>query len=168
MACFNPDIFNLSPSPTKLCRLCWLTTNHTRPIFLPLNDIFCLSHSFRKQELIQQIATEGQLFKNQLQIWAKFCTFDATAKCLIWHIWCCRCITHCYVSLWEKNTKIGQAYAQHVTLQEKNEDIWISPMIKAPTPTEKSKKQHDGTITPPKTIADQRPVGVITATHWCG
>ena len=29
------------------------------------------------------------------------------------------------------------------TLPEKKEDIWLSPMTKAPTPTEKSKKQRD-------------------------
>ena len=31
----------------------------------------------------------------------------------------------------------------HFTLQEKKEEIWLSPMTKAPTPTEKSKKHHD-------------------------
>ena len=45
-------------------------------------------------------------------------------------------------------------------LQEQKEDIWLSPMTKAPTPTEKSKKQHDNTARPPKnfdytTIADR-------------
>ena len=29
--------------------------------------------------------------------------------------------------------------------QEKKEEIWLSPMTKAPTPTEKSKKQRDNT-----------------------
>ena len=29
--------------------------------------------------------------------------------------------------------------------QEKNEEIWLSPMTKAHTPTEKSKKQCDNT-----------------------
>ena len=33
---------------------------------------------------------------------------------------------------------------------EKNEEIWLSPMTKAPTPTEKSKKQRDNTKTPLK------------------
>ena len=35
--------------------------------------------------------------------------------------------------------------------QEKTEEIWLSHMTKVPTPTEKSKKQHDNTIfeTPP-------------------
>ena len=28
-------------------------------------------------------------------------------------------------------------------LEEKKTDIWLSPMTKAPTPTEKSKKQRD-------------------------
>ena len=41
----------------------------------------------------------------------------------------------------------------------KNEVIWLSPMTKAPTLTEKSKKQRDKTKTPPKmgytTIADR-------------
>ena len=44
-------------------------------------------------------------------------------------------------------------------VEEKKEDIWLSPMTKAPTPTEKSKKQRDNTKTQPKifdytTIAD--------------
>ena len=34
--------------------------------------------------------------------------------------------------------------------QEKKEDIWLSPKTKAPTPTEKSKKQRDNKNTPPK------------------
>ena len=29
------------------------------------------------------------------------------------------------------------------------EEIWLSPMTKAPTPTEKVKKQRDNTKTPP-------------------
>ena len=37
-----------------------------------------------------------------------------------------------------------------------NEDIWLSPMSKAPTPTEKSKKQRESTKTPPKTSITQR------------
>ena len=40
--------------------------------------------------------------------------------------------------------------------QEKKEEIWLSPMTKAPTPTEKSKKQCDNTKTPPKTSITQR------------
>ena len=41
-------------------------------------------------------------------------------------------------------------------VQEKKEEIWLSPMTKAPTPTEKSKKQRDNTKTPPKTSITQR------------
>ena len=59
----------------------------------------------------------------------------------------------------------------------KKEEILLSPMTKALTPTEKSKKQRDNTKTPPKTseyttIADQlrtvswgndsHPTGVVT------
>ena len=40
--------------------------------------------------------------------------------------------------------------------EEKKEEIWLSPIIKAPTLTEKSKKQHDNTKTPPKTSSTQR------------
>ena len=40
--------------------------------------------------------------------------------------------------------------------QVKKEEIWISPMTKGPTPTEKSKKQRDNTNTPPKTSITQR------------
>ena len=32
-----------------------------------------------------------------------------------------------------------------VALQEKKEEIWLSPMTKAPTPTEMSKGQSDNT-----------------------
>ena len=44
--------------------------------------------------------------------------------------------------------------------QEKTEEIWLSPMTKAPTPTEKSKKQRDNTKNATKnfdytTIADR-------------
>ena len=38
----------------------------------------------------------------------------------------------------------------------KKEKIWLSPMIKTPKPTEKSKKQRDNTKTPPKTLITQR------------
>ena len=40
-------------------------------------------------------------------------------------------------------------------LREK-EEIWLSPMTKAPTSTEKSKKQRDNTQTPPKPPITQR------------
>ena len=61
-------------------------------------------------------------------------------------------------------------------MKEKKEEIWLSPMTKAPTTTEKSKKQRDNTKTPPKnfnytTIAnrlrtvssgnDSHPAGVV-------
>ena len=35
-------------------------------------------------------------------------------------------------------------------ISEKKEEIWLSPMTKAPTPTEQSKKQRGNTKTPPK------------------
>ena len=40
--------------------------------------------------------------------------------------------------------------------KEKKEEIWLSPMTKAPTPKEKSKKESDNTKTPPKTSITQR------------
>ena len=40
--------------------------------------------------------------------------------------------------------------------KEKKEEIWLSPMTKAPTPNEKSKKQRDNTKTPQKTSITQR------------
>ena len=40
--------------------------------------------------------------------------------------------------------------------EEKKKEILLSPMTKAPTPTEKSKKQSDNTKTPPKTSITQR------------
>ena len=45
-------------------------------------------------------------------------------------------------------------------IKEKKEEIWLSPMTKAPTPTEKFKKWRDNTKTPPKTsieTEDQQP-----------
>ena len=56
--------------------------------------------------------------------------------------------------------------------EERKEEIWLSPMTKSPTPTEKSKKQLDNTKTPPKTSITQwlrtyfgRSVGVTEATQ---
>ena len=40
--------------------------------------------------------------------------------------------------------------------KRKKEEIWLSPMTKAPTPIEKSKKQSDNIKTPPKTSITQR------------
>ena len=57
-------------------------------------------------------------------------------------------------------------------LKEKKEEIWLSPMTKAITPTEKSKKQCDNTNTPPKSSITRRLrtvlgllIGVTTATQ---
>ena len=57
-------------------------------------------------------------------------------------------------------------------VKEKKEEIWLSPMTEAPTPKEKSKKQHDNTKTPPKPSITQRSrtdlrrsVGVTLATQ---
>ena len=53
--------------------------------------------------------------------------------------------------------------------QEKKEEIWLSPVTKAPTPTEKSKKQRDNIKNATKnfdytTIADRlRTVSRVTA-----
>ena len=62
----------------------------------------------------------------------------------------------------------GMMYLQ----KEKKKEIWLSPMTKAPKPTEKSKKQVDNTKTPPKTSITQRlrtdlgrSVGVTIATQ---
>ena len=44
--------------------------------------------------------------------------------------------------------------------KEKKEEIWLSPMTKAQTPTDKSKKQRDNTKTPPM-IADR-----LRAVSW--
>ena len=53
-------------------------------------------------------------------------------------------------------------------LSEKKEDIWLSLVTKAPTPTEKSEKQRDSIKKLPKTLITQRlqtdlgrPVGVF-------
>ena len=41
-------------------------------------------------------------------------------------------------------------------LYEKKEEIWLSPNTKAPTPTEKSKKQCENIKKPPQTLIAQR------------
>ena len=57
---------------------------------------------------------------------------------------------------------------------EKKEEIWLSPMTKAPTPTEKSKTQHDNTKNATKyfdytTIADRlRTVSWGNSSHPTG
>ena len=66
-------------------------------------------------------------------------------------------------------------------MYEKREEIWLSPMTKAPTPTEKSNKQRDNIINATKnfdytTIADRlsavswsnssHPTGVIKTGLW--
>ena len=65
----------------------------------------------------------------------------------------------------------GRIIVAHHCL-EKKEEIWLIPMAKAPTPTEKCKKQRDNTKTPPKTSITQqlwtdlgRPVGVTIPTQ---
>ena len=40
--------------------------------------------------------------------------------------------------------------------KEKKEEIWLSPVTKAPTPTEKSKKQRDNIKNATKTFITQR------------
>ena len=44
---------------------------------------------------------------------------------------------------------MGMSHLLQVFLWEK-EEIWLSPITKAPTPAEKSKKQRDNIKTPPK------------------
>ena len=43
-----------------------------------------------------------------------------------------------------------------LSVSEKKEEIWLSPMTKSLTPTEKSKTQRDNTKTPPTTSILQR------------
>ena len=55
--------------------------------------------------------------------------------------------------------RIKHSYEEQARAQEKKEEIWLSPMTKASTPTENSKKQRDNTKTANKidytTIADR-------------
>ena len=59
-------------------------------------------------------------------------------------------------------------------LQEKKEEIWLSPVAKTPTPTEQSKKQHDNIKNATKnfdytTIADRlRTVSWSNSSHPTG
>ena len=61
-------------------------------------------------------------------------------------------------------------------MYEKKEEIWLSPMTKAPTPKEKSKKQRDNMKNVTKTfdITQRlrtdlwRSVGVTAVTYPCG
>ena len=48
---------------------------------------------------------------------------------------------------------------------DKKEEIWLSPMTKAPTPTEMSKGQNDNTSNATKKFNTGRPVGVTMATQ---
>ena len=60
-----------------------------------------------------------------------------------------------------ENMKLYFTWGSHaidiskVPIQEKKEEIWLSPMTKAPTPTVKSKMQYDNTKAPPKTSITQ-------------
>ena len=49
---------------------------------------------------------------------------------------------------------------------EKKEDISLSPMTKAPTPTEKAKKQRDNTQTPPKNFDYTTTAGRLRTVSW--
>ena len=49
---------------------------------------------------------------------------------------------------------------------EKKEEIWHIPMTKAPTPTEKSKKQRDNTKPPPKASITQRLRTYLERSVW--
>ena len=63
-------------------------------------------------------------------------------------------------------------YVTIMTLNDKKEEIWLSPMTKAHTPTEMSKGQIDNTNNATKSLIKQRlrtdfgrSVGVTTATQ---
>ena len=56
------------------------------------------------------------------------------------------------VGIMKKLYKTIEKKHQH----EKKEEIWLSPVTKAHTPTEKSKKQHDNLKTLPKISITQR------------
>ena len=71
----------------------------------------------------------------------------------------------------------NDSFLQYVVITDrqvckvKKEEVWLIPMTKAPTPTEKSKKQRENTITPQKMSITQRlrtdlgrSVGVTIAT----
>ena len=45
----------------------------------------------------------------------------------------------------QNQVKIRSSYLSLTLPQEKKEEIWLSPMTKAPTPTEMSKGQSDNT-----------------------
>ena len=47
-------------------------------------------------------------------------------------------------------------YVSPVKIKKEKDDLWLNPMTKVPTATEKSKKQRDNTKTPPKTSITQR------------
>ena len=70
------------------------------------------------------------------------------------------------------NADGGQAFWKAINLYEKKEEIWLSPMTKAPIPTEMSKGQSDNTNNATKSSITQRlrtdlgrSVGVTTATQ---
>ena len=47
--------------------------------------------------------------------------------------------------MWWDGQDVWEDSVFPVNIQEKKEEIWLSPMTKAPTPTEKPKKQRDNT-----------------------
>ena len=49
----------------------------------------------------------------------------------------------------ENQPFIAKRICLYLSYLEKQKEIWLSPMTKAPTPTENSKKQLDNAKTPP-------------------
>ena len=68
-----------------------------------------------------------------------------------WH----QCVDRTLGPEWSRCFPVGLRCV--LIIEEKKEEIWLNPMTKAPTPSEKkNKKQRYNTYTPPKTTITQR------------
>ena len=63
----------------------------------------------------------------------------------------------------------AQRVRTHNSMRRKKEEIWLSPMTKVPTLTEKSKKQRDNTKTLPKLgLHNDLRTYLGRSPNWCG
>ena len=81
---------------------------------------------------------------------------------------CGRCnriilVYFCYITFVSFCYLTNKTFAEY---EEKKDEIWLSPMTKAPTPTEKSKKQRANTKSPPKYSISQRLRADLGQSSW--
>ena len=81
----------------------------------------------------------------------------------------------CYTHITPYNLIYAYAVGYILSIKIKKEEIWISPMTKAPSLTEKSKKQRDNTKTRPKHrlhndygLTQEGQLELQQPPNWCG